>query len=170
LGEWIFLQNCHLATSWMLSLEAYVIWISENKNKVHKEFRLYLSSMPSVAFPVSVLQNSVKVTNEPPKGLKANVNRAFFDLEEGYFEINGELLFLWVRLHKLDQPVSQMILQLNLNFPRNLNFIIIHELFRTGHLITTLSRSGDNFAKCLIKVLFDTLSKRSALAWILQAI
>ncbi|XP_031781103.1 dynein heavy chain 6, axonemal isoform X1 [Nasonia vitripennis] len=96
-GSWIFLQNCHLATSWMLSLENLVVEIVEQADSVHEDFRLYLSSMPSTAFPVSVLQNSVKVTNEPPKGLKANVKRAFFEIDEELFEQN-ELEEKWRRM------------------------------------------------------------------------
>ncbi|RZC39366.1 dynein heavy chain 6, axonemal, partial [Asbolus verrucosus] len=85
-GDWVFLQNCHLATSWMLSMERLVLAIAENPARVHKEFRLYMSSMPSKAFPVSVLQNSVKVTNEPPKGIRANIKRAFTDMLQDFFE------------------------------------------------------------------------------------
>ena len=86
-GRWVFLQNCHLAVSWMIILEQLVTEIAEEpEDIIHKDFRLFLSSMPSAAFPVSVLQNSVKVTNEPPKGLKANIKRALHDLDEEYFE------------------------------------------------------------------------------------
>ncbi|GJQ70897.1 hypothetical protein Trydic_g814 [Trypoxylus dichotomus] len=84
-GDWIFLQNCHLATSWMLQMERIILRIAENPQNVHEQFRLYLSSMPSKAFPVSVLQNSVKVTNEPPKGLRANLKRAFTEMTDELF-------------------------------------------------------------------------------------
>lgn len=88
IGEWVFLQNCHLAASWMPAMEELVKKISDPQTPVHPDYRLFLSSMPSNKFPVSVLQNSVKVTNEPPKGLKANVKRAFADITTSFFEEN----------------------------------------------------------------------------------
>lgn len=94
-GRWVFLQNCHLAVSWMINMEQLILEIAEEpEGIIHNDFRLFLSSMPSAAFPVSVLQNSVKVTNEPPKGLKANIKRALHELDEEYFEHHRKKEFL----------------------------------------------------------------------------
>ena len=65
---------------------------------VHPDYRLWLTSMPSSKFPVPVLQSSIKITNEPPKGLKANLLRTYNDISEKNY--NGcEKLFSLAFFH-----------------------------------------------------------------------
>lgn len=80
------LQNCHLAKSWMSDLEQIVLNLKIEEESIHEDFRLYMTSMPATYFPVSVLQNSVKLTTEPPRGIRANVKRTYMELNDKYLD------------------------------------------------------------------------------------
>ena len=84
-GNWVCLMNCHLATSWMSAMEKMVDQFSI-KAPEDSNFRLWLTSQPSTSFPVSVLQNGIKLTNEPPKGMRANLIGTFTTLGEDEWE------------------------------------------------------------------------------------
>ena len=52
------------------------------ENVVNPNFRLWLTSMPVKTFPVSILQNSLKLTTEPPSGIKSNIKKLFNEINE----------------------------------------------------------------------------------------
>lgn len=105
-GGWALLMNCHLATSFMPKLEHIVENLDDSN---HRDFRLWMTSMPSPNFPVSVLQNSVKMTLEPPSGLKQNVLGTYESLEWKDYEestkpeIIKPLLFSFCFFHAIVQ-------------------------------------------------------------------
>lgn len=48
----------------------------------NEQFRLILTSMPCKGFPVPILQNGLKVTFEPPKGIKANLTKSIMSMND----------------------------------------------------------------------------------------
>ena len=85
-GHWVLLQNCHLASSWMKSLEIIVAGFKDKQEEIHEDFRLFLTSMPADYFPATVLQNGVKLTTEPPRGLRANLKKSYQEISQQQFD------------------------------------------------------------------------------------
>jgi len=88
-GEWAMLQNCHLSKTFMPELENQVSQLNNPgpNSQVSPTFRLWLTSMPTDFFPVYVLQNAIKLTNEPPTGLRANMVRCYNEIKDSELEL-----------------------------------------------------------------------------------
>jgi len=83
-GHWVMLQNVHLMPRWCVELEKKLdVFAAENS---HPNFRLYLSADPSNGIPIGLLERSIKLTNEPPQGMLANLRRAFALFHKDDFE------------------------------------------------------------------------------------
>lgn len=70
----------------MPNLEVLVDETAQNKETIHTDYRLYLTSMPAAYFPVSILQNGIKLTTEPPRGLRANVKRSLQEINDEFLD------------------------------------------------------------------------------------
>lgn len=85
-GHWVILQNIHLVARWLPKLEKRMEQISED---CHEDFRLFISAEPAPSdehhiIPQGILESAIKITNETPTGMKANLHKAlvcssFFD-------------------------------------------------------------------------------------------
>ncbi|KNC98870.1 uncharacterized protein SPPG_09316 [Spizellomyces punctatus DAOM BR117] len=77
-GGWVMLENIHLVAKWLPVLEKKLEALSTGS---HPDFRVFLSAEPAGdpayhIIPTAILQASIKITNEPPTGMQANIHRA----------------------------------------------------------------------------------------------
>jgi len=86
-GGWVFLANCHLMISWLPELEKIIDELADKQPK--DTFRLWLSSTPTPAFPIGILQRAIKTTTEPPTGLRANMEGLYDKMDEQHFLDNS---------------------------------------------------------------------------------
>jgi len=123
-GHWVLLANCHLMESWLGELDKMVE--SMGARNPNPQFRLWLSSSPHPKFPIGILQRGLKMTTEPPKGLKANMSRLVQNISEAKFSSCGKphkykkLLFAmcWFHAVLVDR---RKFLHLGWNIPYDFN-------------------------------------------------
>jgi len=87
-GHWVLLANCHLMMSWLNELEKIIEQLPGRSPR--PQFRLWLSSAPHPKFPIGILQKGIKMTTEPPKGLKANMSRLYANMSDAKFQRCGK--------------------------------------------------------------------------------
>ena len=73
-GYWVLVQNLHLYTSWLPTLQACLADCEH-----HENFRIFLTSEAHPNIPVSLLESSVKISFEAPPGLKNSLVRTLQD-------------------------------------------------------------------------------------------
>ncbi|NXC15109.1 DYH9 protein, partial [Corythaeola cristata] len=88
-GHWVILQNIHLVAKWLSSLEKKLEQHSEGS---HQDFRVFISAEPapspdSHVIPQGILENSIKITNEAPTGMHANLHKALDNFNQDTLEM-----------------------------------------------------------------------------------
>jgi len=104
-GHWVILNNVHLMPRWLKKLEKILDDFMNAGDSTHNDYRLFLTSDPSKGIPSGILNRSIKLTNEPPTGLKANLKRAFCTFSKPTFDEFGPkvraILFGLCHFHSL---------------------------------------------------------------------
>ncbi|KAK3262625.1 hypothetical protein CYMTET_28529 [Cymbomonas tetramitiformis] len=75
-GQWVLLQNCHLATDWMPELVKLLALLEEGPKPSHPKFRLWITlRMTQSEVPSCLVESSVRFILEAPKDLRSSMLR-----------------------------------------------------------------------------------------------
>ncbi|XP_075321443.1 dynein axonemal heavy chain 11-like [Odontesthes bonariensis] len=77
-GHWVIFQNVHLVARWLPCLEALLETAAVNS---HPSYRVFITGEPVQSpeqhvIPRGILENAIKITNEPPTGMNASLHAA----------------------------------------------------------------------------------------------
>ncbi|CAF0886754.1 unnamed protein product, partial [Adineta ricciae] len=87
-GHWVVLQNIHLVARWLPQLEKK---LEQTAEFAHEDSRVFLSAEPAPdpeahAIPQGILESAIKITNEAPTGMYANVHKALDNFDQDTME------------------------------------------------------------------------------------
>ncbi|EPQ11489.1 Dynein heavy chain 11, axonemal [Myotis brandtii] len=88
-GHWVILQNVHLVAKWLGTLEKLLERFSQGS---HRDYRVFMSAETAPTpsehiIPQGLLENSIKITNEPPTGMLANLHAALYNFDQDTLEV-----------------------------------------------------------------------------------
>lgn len=103
-GHWVMLQNAHLGLWFMEEVETFVTKTED----LHQDFRVWITAEPHSQFPFGLLQMSIKMTNEPPVGIRAGLQASYNWINQDTLDAIPrqewrQLLFVTCFLHSLVQ-------------------------------------------------------------------
>ena len=77
-GHWVMLQNCHLSVEFCDEIIDCLL----STEVINDKFKMWLTSEINKQFPMSLLQMSIKYTNEPPQGIRSGLKRTYADVTQ----------------------------------------------------------------------------------------
>nr|XP_018673081.1 dynein beta chain, ciliary [Ciona intestinalis] len=88
-GHWVILQNVHLVAKWLPRLDHLM---ETNAETAHPDYRVFISAEPPPTpdmhvIPQGILENAIKITNEPPTGMLANLHSALDNFTQDTLEM-----------------------------------------------------------------------------------
>ncbi|KAK3091630.1 hypothetical protein FSP39_021358 [Pinctada imbricata] len=88
-GHWVVLQNVHLVAKWLPKLEKKLEEYSQESNE---NYRVFISAEPASSadshiIPQGILETAIKITNEPPTGMFANLHKALDNFNQDTMEM-----------------------------------------------------------------------------------
>lgn len=80
----VFQQNIHLVAKWLGTLEKHLEQYSEES---HPDFHVFISAEPAPTaeehfIPQGTLENSIKITSEPPTGMLTNLHAVLYSFDQ----------------------------------------------------------------------------------------
>ncbi|CAI2310079.1 unnamed protein product [Caenorhabditis sp. 36 PRJEB53466] len=106
-GEWLCLNNLHLMLTAVPSIFKHL-----SLTTPHENFRLWLTTEADARFPSMMLQQSLKITFEPPPGVRNNLLRTYTQIDRKSRNIvTCQSIFVLAWLHALLQERRTFIPQ-----------------------------------------------------------